>query len=889
MVKDRPPLPSKNIMEDDAMYASIQDMKISPRRSTGNPGKTKSQKTSNFEIPTNSTRNNKSSKTEHDNASPRRSSKGVGKNQYLTTDKNNNRSFQRLNDIALNDDPISEGEVVMQQRQLQTPDNELLSTNTSLVYASNESLDRDYLADRAKSMEDLYATVNKRNLKSPINNTNQNLITSLNSTITASNFITSEKLMEKLEKSKKNQNTTHYHQQLNNSDSKPRKSALKKSPRNQQQPTKRQLDLNDQSSQTFVSNQVFSNTSPRRTPDRSPERSPSRDSYTQVNIPFTTFDITSNKAPRKANSSHNTSFDTEHLFNHQQPSESPRHQPNNTSSKVEEYDNLHQSYLFYLSKAVDTLSLMMSVAYSPHHRLNGIKNMKVIRGIIRDNEILQEQLVDSSTVAAPSTIIDDPPSALMENSKLDQIRQPYYNQVLQKRIQTLDADREVLRQLNKALVEENQNLKLKNQSQINKSQDLNDSSSPRPRDAKTSTPTIQTSFYAQTPQDSKMKNEIEALKNQVTSLNEDLLDYKKQSVLATETLNGSYMEPTLNLYNKRSLSPAFPILRRSGKGTVPYEQWESLCEQSKLVLEENQLLSDQKALYKKTINDLSTNYQAEVSRLTAKLNSATRHKKTVEQELSEKECELTLLQDRYANLNERVERSVEIVEHETKLERIHKNYMNEINNLKVDIDDLSSKLEAVNTEKSKLAIQVTDLTATNSRLTLELKLADKNLRRSDKRLHYCMNELQTLAQQESTTKGTLSEVLKLAEKTALEKQQMAVMVESQREKTQDALHQIHKDDATLQQLRRELKNTKERRKNQFGKIKQHIVDQEEEVSGIITQYQDELKGLRNVVREKQRFIEKMQTDKEMTELRLDEMWNSLHPPYKTIRGYDGRR
>ena len=88
-------------------------------------------------------------------------------------------------------------------------------------------------------------------------------------------------------------------------------------------------------------------------------------------------------------------------------------------------------------------------------------------------QVLQEQLVDSSTVAAPSTIMDDPPSAITEDSKLDQIRQPYYNQVLQKRIQTLDADREVLRQLNKALVQENQNLKSKNQSQINGSRDLN--------------------------------------------------------------------------------------------------------------------------------------------------------------------------------------------------------------------------------------------------------------------------------------------------------------------------------------------------------------------------------------------------------------------------------
>ena len=34
---------------------------------------------------------------------------------------------------------------------------------------------------------------------------------------------------------------------------------------------------------------------------------------------------------------------------------------------------------------------------------------------------------------------------------------------------------------------------------------------------------------------------------------------------------------------------------------------------------------------------------------------------------------------------------------------------------------------------------------------------------------------------------------------------MAVMVECQKEKTQEALNQIHKDDVTLQELRRELK------------------------------------------------------------------------------------
>ena len=41
-----------------------------------------------------------------------------------------------------------------------------------------------------------------------------------------------------------------------------------------------------------------------------------------------------------------------------------------------------------------------------------------------------------------------------------------------------------------------------------------------------------------------------------------------------------------------------------------------------------------------------------------------------------------------------------------------------------------------------------------------------------------------------------------------------------------------------------------------------IHDQEEEVTGVISRYETELRGLRDVVRQKQNFIEKIQTDKE---------------------------
>jgi len=64
--------------------------------------------------------------------------------------------------------------------------------------------------------------------------------------------------------------------------------------------------------------------------------------------------------------------------------------------------------------------------------------------------------VDTSTLVGVP-INNEPPV----DEKINQIRQPYYNQVLQKRIQTLDADREVLRQMNRNLVDENENLKVK--------------------------------------------------------------------------------------------------------------------------------------------------------------------------------------------------------------------------------------------------------------------------------------------------------------------------------------------------------------------------------------------------------------------------------------------
>lgn len=272
-------------------------------------------------------------KTQSDH--PHKADKNNNNNSYIS------RSLHRLNDLpSLSEDPVSEGEYVNEQRR--TPDNDL-STNTSFVYASNESLDRDYLNDRAKSIEDLYATIDK-NKKNHIKSPPHNLHTSLNSTISASNFITPEKLMEKLEQTKtKNSNKP----KVNNQEVSSmliKKSALKKSPRQNKNTAKRHLDLrSDRSSQTFLTSQIFTNTSP------------SKNTYTQANIPLSSKDLTTTKT---SPSSHNTSFDTVNLF---QRNTNDSVVKTGYTNNIETFDGLFEMFMDDLSKAVEVVSMMITI------------------------------------------------------------------------------------------------------------------------------------------------------------------------------------------------------------------------------------------------------------------------------------------------------------------------------------------------------------------------------------------------------------------------------------------------------------------------------------------------------------------------------------------------
>jgi len=305
------------------------------------------------------------------------------------------------------------------------------------------------------------------------------------------------------------------------------------------------------------------------------------------------------------------------------------------------------------------------------------------------------------------------------------------------------------------------------------------------------------------------------------------------------------------------------------------DEWMQLKAQSKLVLEENHLLVEQKMLYKKTIDDLTREYQMEVTNLSAEKMKQAQEKNRYESLLSDRQFEISQLRNKNDQLIQIIGEQVDHEEHDAKIEKINRNHQNDLNLLQNEIDDLKSMLDATSREKDKLAIQVTDLNALTSRLRLEIELTEKNFRKSEKRLVHCLKQLESVCGKEITTKETLSYVVKVAERNARERDKLLKLVASEKDKTQSVREQLQDDDMKLNKLQNRLQKHKDRNKEKVVDINKRLHHQSKEMESLKVGYEQELDELKDIVRQKQKFIDRIQTSKKSTEVQMNEMWDSL--------------
>jgi len=649
-------------------------------------------------------------------------------------------------DVEEDNELVSEGQVNY------IPNTSLAHSNEQLIYLSKENLSLGSINDTSRGGKDAYSEMNSADeLDGMLSSDELQLNSSYNSSFSASNFITSERLEQRASR----QYTDHHRHSAN-----PRLNSYQPSDEFHRNNTP-QIQQQQTQQQGYRSLQNNKSANVNLTPDayqrnqESPYQATSVDNESRLN-PENYLHMSATR--RNSANSSNYTYQTRHLLNHNE-------------RKLRDTVN----------ERITELLQIMSVLNTSDHRMNVRDDWKIsaLNKMIEDNN--NNEHISASPV-------------IPEENEVDVENHHSFHQTLQQ------------------LKKENHELRLANV----------------------------------------------ALKNEKSRHN------------ANKTVKIG--EGSLNKQRTESLITSPPY---ASKQTVPYHDWCKLKAQAQLVVDENQFLLEQKLLYKQNVEELNYDYQQEIKDLTMKLKDSMKEKNMLTQQLLQCQLKLSQLSTKYDVIIEDMGNRVEKSLYEKEIDDLSISHKDKLSKVRKENDDLKVQIKVSLKEREKLAIKLTNVTVERNQLLTEVQTADKYIRKYEKRLAQSSTKLLNKSNKENVAKFTLDKVIKVAEKNIVEREDLVHELHKQKYKTDLAVTHLLHEDKKIENLKHKVKKSKDSNKEKVMEMQQRLVTREKDMESIKEVYLSELHELRKLVKEKQQFIDEVQTNGELTSSDINNIYKIL--------------
>uniref|UniRef100_K1S636 Uncharacterized protein n=1 Tax=Magallana gigas TaxID=29159 RepID=K1S636_MAGGI len=364
-----------------------------------------------------------------------------------------------------------------------------------------------------------------------------------------------------------------------------------------------------------------------------------------------------------------------------------------------------------------------------------------------------------------------------------------------------------------------------------------------------------------------MKDENETLKNTVHRLTVEFSDFQaKHRVLKPE--ERSIASELLGLPNKgpcpswlmeidklklqaedivtenQQLQEKFEKIQT--ENPVDMNDWENLKENARLVLEENQNLLEQIEVKDQKAQDMHQAHMQEVSKINKQLVLLRAEKADQDQDLEEIKKRYKELKTKYDTMlleNQNEQSSETYINNIAELKRTftekEENYHQEIQNLKI-------KIQAVQDERKNQTLNFVELQAENKRCQAELRAMRKAIRKAQSKIIYLQKAIEQSESKEQNVQDQLASVIKVAEKTAYERDSFA-----------KALYKL-KAAAKINTV--------------AGRLK----EQDEVFMNQKKEYEREINHLRLLLQEKEHNLYDIATEKREVEDELEIVWQSAN-------------
>lgn len=309
---------------------------------------------------------------------------------------------------------------------------------------------------------------------------------------------------------------------------------------------------------------------------------------------------------------------------------------------------------------------------------------------------------------------------------------------------------------------------------------------------------------------------------------------------------------------------------------VDMNDWENLKENARLVLEENQNLLEQIEVKDQKAQDMHQAHMQEVSKINKQLVLLRAEKADQDQDLEEIKKRYKELKTKYDAMlleNQNQQSSETFINNIAELKRTftekEENYHQEIQNLKI-------KIQAVQDERKNQTLNFVELQAENKRCQAELRAMRKAIRKAQSKIIYLQKAIEQSESKEQNVQDQLASVIKVAEKTAYERDSFAKAVRDRETETKKAMNKMLQNSVSKGKMEEKLKLYKLKAAAKINTVAGRLKEQDEVFMNQKKEYEREINHLRLLLQEKEHNLYDIATEKREVEDELEIVWQSAN-------------
>ncbi|XP_062620502.1 centrosomal protein of 89 kDa-like isoform X3 [Saccostrea cucullata] len=309
---------------------------------------------------------------------------------------------------------------------------------------------------------------------------------------------------------------------------------------------------------------------------------------------------------------------------------------------------------------------------------------------------------------------------------------------------------------------------------------------------------------------------------------------------------------------------------------VDQNDWENLKENARLVLEENQNLLEQIEVKDQKAQDMHQAHMQEVSKVTKQLVLMKAEKADQDQDLEEIKRRYKELKTKYDAmvLENQGQSSAEsyintIAELKRNITEKEENYHQEVQNLKI-------KIQAIQEERRTQTLNFVELQAENKRCQAELRAMRKAIRKAQSKMVYLQKAIDQSELKEQNVQDQLASVIKVAEKTAYERDSFAKAIKDRETETKKAMNKMLQNSVSKGKMEEKLKLYKLKAAAKINTVAGRLKEQDEVFTNQKKEYEREINHLRLILQEKDHNLHDIATERREVEDELEIVWQAAN-------------